>query len=52
VFHSTGQNPLDQLHVAGGIGLRGIARPFIVGYVDIGFGAEGAAVFSGVDYPF
>jgi len=52
VFHSAGQNPLDQLHVAGGIGLRGIARPFIVGYVDIGFGAEGAAVFSGVDYPF
>jgi hypothetical protein len=52
VFHRAGQDPFSGMHVDGGIGLRGIARPFIVGYVDIGFGAEGAAVFSGVNYPF
>jgi hypothetical protein len=24
----------------------------VVGYVDIGYGSEGVAVFSGVNYPF
>jgi hypothetical protein len=52
VFHNLDDNPLDRLHVAGGIGLRAIAEPFIVGYVDIGYGSEGTAIFSGVDYPF
>jgi hypothetical protein len=52
VFHSIGQNPLSGLHPAGGIGFRAIARPFIVGYVDIGYGAEGVAIFSGINYPF
>ncbi len=52
VFHDMGQNPLNRLHVAGGVGLRAIARPFIVGYLDIGYGAEGAAIFSGINYPF
>ena len=36
----------------GGIGFRGIAEPFVVGFVDIGWGGEGAAVFSGINYPF
>jgi Omp85 superfamily domain len=52
VFHDPGQNPLSRLHVAGGVGFRAIARPFIVGYLDIGYGAEGAAIFSGINYPF
>ena len=52
VFHSIGQNPVSGLHPAGGIGLRAIARPFIVGYVDVGYGAEGVAIFSGINYPF
>ena len=34
------------------IGFRGIAEPFVVGFVDIGWGGEGAAVFSGINYPF
>jgi len=34
------------------VGFRGIARPFVVGYVDIGHGSEGAAVFTGLNYPF
>jgi hypothetical protein len=52
VFHNIGDNPVDRLHVAGGLGMRAIAQPFIVGYVDIGYGGEGVAVFSGINYPF
>lgn len=52
VFHRLGTNPLGQLHPVGGIGFRGIAAPFVVGYVDVGYGSEGIAIFSGVNYPF
>jgi len=45
-------NPFIDLHPVGGIGFRGIAEPFVVGYVDVGWGGEGAAVFSGINYPF
>lgn len=51
-YHDVSENPLNELHPAGGIGFRGIAQPFIVGYVDLGFGGEGPAIFSGVNYPF
>lgn len=47
-----GESPLARLHKVGGLAFRGIARPFVVGYVDIGFGSEGPAVFSGIYYPF
>jgi outer membrane protein assembly factor BamA len=52
VFASTSTDPLDHLHPVVGVGFRGIARPFVVGYVDIGYGSEGAAVFTGLNYPF
>ena len=52
VAHDMGYNPFSDLHPVGGIGFRGIAEPFVVGYVDIGWGGEGAAVFSGINYPF
>jgi outer membrane translocation and assembly module TamA len=52
VFRNLDDNPVSRLHVAGGVGLRAVARPFIVGYVDIGYGSEGTAIFSGVNYPF
>jgi hypothetical protein len=52
VFHDLGTNPFRHLHPVGGIGFRGIAAPFVVGYVDVGYGGEGVAVFSGVNYPF
>ncbi len=52
VFRRPGTNPLSRLHSVGGLGLRGVAPPFIVGYVDIGYGSEGAAVFTGINYPF
>ncbi len=52
VFHDIDTNPLSALHPVGGLGFRGIAEPFVVGYVDIGYGSEGVAFFSGVNYPF
>jgi hypothetical protein len=52
VFHDFDDNPVHRLHPVGGVGFRGIAEPFVVGYVDVGFGGEGASLFSGVNYPF
>jgi outer membrane protein assembly factor BamA len=52
VFSSAGTFPLSHLHTVGGVGFRGIAKPFVVGYVDVGYGSEGAAVFTGINYPF
>ena len=47
-----GEDFVTDLHPVGGMGFRGIAEPFVVGYVDVGWGGEGAAVFSGINYPF
>ena len=52
MFHALNANPLSNLHPVGGLGFRGIAEPFVVGYVDVGYGGEGVAVFSGIEYPF
>ncbi len=52
VFSRTGTFPLDQLHQVYGMGFRGIARPSVVGYVDIGYGSSGVAAFTGINYPF
>jgi hypothetical protein len=52
VFARNSSSPVDQLHQVYGVGFRGIARPNVVGYVDIGHGSEGAAVFTGLNYPF
>jgi hypothetical protein len=52
VFSGMGVNPLNHLHTAPGLGLRGVASPFVVGYLDLGFGSGRPAVFSGIDYPF
>jgi hypothetical protein len=52
VFARTSTIPFDQLHRVYGVGFRGIARPFVVGYVDIGYGSEGVAAFTGLNYPF
>ncbi len=52
VFARTGTNPLQDLHYVCGLGFRGVARPFVVGYVDIGYGSEGVAAFTGLNYPF
>src|SRR6266403_18795 len=47
-----GASPVAQLHKVGGLAFRAIARPFVVGYVVIGFGSEGPSVFSGIYSPF
>jgi outer membrane protein assembly factor BamA len=52
VFANSGTSPITKLHKVGGVAFRAIARPSVVGYVDIGYGSEGAAVFSGINYPF
>lgn len=52
VFHALDTTPFTHLHPVGGLGFRGLAAPFVVGYVDVGYGSEGATVFSGIDYPF
>jgi hypothetical protein len=52
VFHRTSTFPISNLHEVGGVGFRAIARPSVVGYVDVGYGHEGAAVFTGLNYPF
>ena len=52
VFARSSTWPVAQLHKVGGLGIRGVARPSVVGYVDIGCGSEGLAVFTGINYPF
>ncbi len=52
VFHNTDTFPITHLHNVLGVGFRGIAPPSVVGYVDIGKGHEGVAVFTGIGYPF
>jgi hypothetical protein len=52
VFHNADTWPMRHLHNVFGVGLRGIAAPSVVGYVDIGKGHEGVAVFTGINYPF
>jgi hypothetical protein len=52
VFSKGTRFPVRALHKVAGVGFRGIARPSVVGYVDIGYGSEGAAVFTGINYPF
>lgn len=52
VFSSAGAIHRGRLEVTPGLGLRALARPNVVGRVDIGVGREGAAIFVGLDYPF
>jgi len=52
VFANSRTVPVTHLHHVFGLGFRGLAPPFVVGYVDVGYGSEGAAVFTGINYPF
>jgi len=52
VFHSSRSSPFNDLHAVGGLGFRGVVRPQVVGFVDVGLGEQGAAVFTGLEYPF
>jgi len=52
VFAQLGASPVSHLHTTPGFGIRGVASPFVVGYLDFGFGYGKPAVFSGINYPF
>lgn len=52
VFHAVHDLPFNQLHPAGGIGFRAVIEPYVVGYVDFGYGGHGGEVFTGINYPF
>ena len=52
VFRRVTDSPVSDLHFVYGLGFRGVVRPQIVGFVDVGRGSEGTAIFTGVDYPF
>ena len=52
VFRHLADSPFDDLHWVGGLGFRGLVRPQVVAFVDVGYGDEGSSVFTGIDYPF
>jgi outer membrane protein assembly factor BamA len=52
VFHSGSDSPVAHLHSVIGLGVRALARPSVVGYVDVGHASEGFVAFSGINYPF
>lgn len=52
VFSDSDSSLGGHLHRAIGLGVRGVAAPHVVGYVDFGYGQGRGAVFSGIDYPF
>ena len=52
VFQSSRSSPFNDLHAVGGLGFRGVVRPQVVGFVDLGLGEQGPAVFTGLEYPF
>jgi len=43
---------LNQMQINPGVGLRVMARPHVVGRLDISYGRDGSNAFVGVDYPF
>ncbi|MDE3117772.1 MAG: BamA/TamA family outer membrane protein [Nitrospirota bacterium] len=43
---------LNQTQINPGVGLRVMARPHVVGRLDISYGRDGSNAFVGVDYPF
>jgi Omp85 superfamily domain len=52
VFKGVTTSPVNDLHWVYGLGFRGLVRPQILAFVDVGRGSEGISVFTGIDYPF
>src|SRR5215472_6507678 len=52
VFSDADSSLGGHVHRAIGLGVRGLASPYVVGYVDFGYGQGRGAVFSGINYPF
>lgn len=45
-------NKLGNMQINPGLGIRVLARPHVVGRLDIAYGRDGDNVFVGLDYPF
>ncbi len=52
VFPTFGRFNLRRLHPAGGLAVRAVVRPQVVGHIEFGVGGEGNAIFMGLGYPF
>jgi len=52
VYDTFGTKSFTSLQVNPGVGLRMLARPNVVGRMDVSYGRDGGNVFVGLDYPF
>lgn len=52
VFHAYHKLTSGKLQAVWGAGVRFVAASQIVAKIDVGFGSEGVAIFTGLDYPF
>jgi outer membrane protein assembly factor BamA len=52
VFHTWTELSTKNVQAVSGVGLRLVVTAKLVAKVDIGFGREGIAIFTGLDYPF
>jgi hypothetical protein len=52
VFHTWAELSTKNVQTVSGVGLRLVVTSKLVAKIDIGFGSEGIAIFTGLDYPF
>jgi len=52
VFHTVPDLSFRHVQTVCGVGVRLVVFSQLVAKIDVGFGSEGVAVFSGLDYPF
>ena len=52
VFHTVTELSLRKVQTVAGVGVRLVVFSQLVAKIDVGFGREGMAIFSGLDYPF
>ena len=52
VFHTWNELRTKNIQTVSGVGLRLVVTSKLVAKIDIGFGREGRAIFTGLDYPF
>ena len=52
VFHTLTELSTKNVQTVSGVGLRLVVTSKLVAKIDIGFGSEGIAIFTGLDYPF
>jgi outer membrane protein assembly factor BamA len=52
VFHTVTELSLRKTQTVTGVGVRLVVFSQLVAKIDVGFGSEGVAIFSGLDYPF